>query len=281
MPTNPNVFDVSESNFQADVLARSSQLPVIVDFWAPWCGPCRALGPLLEKLAAEAGGSFLLARLNVDDSPNLAAEYGVQGIPAVKAFRDGRVVDEFTGALPESKVREFLRKVAPSAADRALAEATSLLAIRQWARAEAALRRAAAAVAGQPASAPAVLGLARALLAQGRGCEAQDLLEDFPRSDQVLAAEKLLPLARLLCAIEAPDQPLAETDLDALYYQAGRLLARGQLEAGMDGLLDLLRQDKRYRKGEPRHVLLAVFELLGDDEPTTRDYRRELASVLY
>jgi putative thioredoxin len=278
MPSEPHVLDVTESTFETEVIGQSSRRPVLVDFWAPWCSPCRVLGPLLEKLAAEAGGSFVLAKLNVDDSPNLAAEYGVQGIPVVKAFRDGQVVGEFTGAQPEAKVREFVRKVAPSAADRALAEAHSLLAIRQWARAEAALRGVRA---SQPSSGPAALGLARALLAQGHGCEAQSILEDFPRSDQVVVAEKLLPLARLLCEIEAPDAPLADTDLDALYYQAARLLARGQLEAGLDGLLDLLRQDKRYRKGEPRRVMLGVFELLGDEDDTTRAYRSELASVLY
>jgi putative thioredoxin len=278
MPSNPHVLEVTESNFEADVLRQSSRLPVLVDFWAPWCAPCRTLGPLLEKLAAEGKGAFVLAKLNVDDSPNLAAEYGVRGIPVVKAFRDGKVVDEFTGAQPEGKVREFVQKVAPSAADRALAEAHSLLAIRQWARAEASLRRV---LADQPGSPPATLGLAKALLAQGRGCEASGLLEDFPRSDAIVIAEKLLPLAQLLCAIEAADEPLNETDLDALYYQAARLLARGQLEAGLDGLLDVLRQDKRYRKGQPRQVMLAVFELLGDEDATTRAYRSELASVLY
>lgn len=278
MPSEAYQLDVSESNFDTEVLTRSSQLPVLVDFWAPWCAPCRMLGPLLEKLVAEGKGAFVLAKLNVDDSPNLAAEYGVQGIPVVKAFKDGRVVDEFTGAQPEAKVRAFIQKVAPSAADRALAEAHSLLSIRQWAKAEAAFRRV---LADQPAHGPAALGLVKALLAQGRGCEAQTILEDFPRSDVVVVAQKLGPLANLLCAIEAPDEPLAENDLDALYYQAARLLARGQLEAGLDGLLDLLRQNKRYRQGEPRQVMLGVFELLGDEDTVTREYRSELASVLF
>jgi putative thioredoxin len=107
------------------------------------------------------------------------------------------------------------------------------------------------------------------------------LLDDFPRGDATPAAEKLAPLARLLCAVESPDGAIAETDLDALYYQSARLLARGHLEAGMDGLLDVLRQDKRFRKGEPRLVMVALFELLGDDDPTTRAYRGELASVLF
>jgi putative thioredoxin len=150
--------------------------------------------------------------------------------------------------------------------------------IRQWAKAEAALRRVRA---DQPDNAAAALGLARALLAQGRGCEAVGILEDFPRSDAVVTAEKLAPLARLLCEIEAPDDPVTETDLDAMYYQAARLLARGQLEAGLDGLLDVLRQDKRYRQGQPRQVMLGVFELLGDEDATTRAYRSELASVLF
>ncbi len=278
------ILDVSEANFETDVITQSAARPVLVDFWAPWCAPCRTLGPLLEKLAAEAKGAFVLAKLNVDDSPDLATQYGVQGIPVVKAFRDGQVVDEFTGAQPEAKVRAFVRQVAPTGADRALAEAQSLLSIRQWAKAEAGFRRA---LADQPASGPATLGgqatlgLTKALLAQGRGCEAQSLLEDFPRSDAIAQAEKLLPLAQLLCEIESPDNPLDGSDLDAQYYQSARLLARGQLEAGMDGLLDVLRQDKRYRKGRPRLVMLGLFELLGEDDATTRAYRGELASVLF
>lgn len=276
--SSPYIVEVTEATFANDVLAQSSQVPVVVDFWAPWCGPCRTLGPLLERLAAEARGAFVLAKLNVDDGPQLSASYGVQGIPAVKAFRDGKVVDEFVGAQPEARVREFIKKVAPTTADRKLAEANSLLATRHWAEAETALR---AALADQPANAAAALGLLKALLALGRGCEAQDLLDDFPRGDAAPQAEKLAPLARLLCEVEGADAPLAENDLDALYYQSARLLSRGQFEAGMDGLLDVLRQDKRFRKGEPRQVMVALFELFGDDDPTTREYRGELASVLF
>jgi putative thioredoxin len=278
MSKSAYIRDVTEASFTADVLVESNTTPVVVDFWAPWCGPCRTLGPLLERLAADARGAFVLAKINVDENPALATRYGVQGIPAVKAFREGRVVDEFTGAQPEGRVRDFLKRVAPSQADRALAQATSLLAIRQWAAAEAALRQVLADQPGQPLAA---LGLVKALLAQGRGCEAEALLEDTRFGDVAPSAEKLAALARLLCEVETPDEALAETDLDSLYYQSARLLARGQLEAGMDGLLDVLRQDKRYRKGEPRLVLVALFELLGDDDPSTRAYRSELASVLF
>jgi putative thioredoxin len=272
------ITDVTESDFELTVIARSHQIPVVVDFWAEWCGPCRIISPLLEKLAVEGKGAFLLARLDVDDNPVISSQYNVRNLPNIKAFRDGVVVDEFSGALPEPKVREFIRKVAPSEADRALAKAHSLLATRHWSQAEEAFRQA---FEDQPKDGSVALGFVKALLAQGKGCEAVDLLENFPGGMEIATAEKLKPLANLLCEVEPTDPPIAESDLDAMFYQAGRLLARGQWEAGMDGLLELLRRAKKYRKGEPRLIVLGIFELLGEDDPRTREYRQELASVLF
>src|SRR5512147_1473306 len=133
--------EVPPGQFEAAVIDESRRRPVVVDFWAPWCGPCRTLGPVLEKLAAAGGGDWLLAKVNVDDSPELAGRFGVQGIPAVKAFRDGEVIDEFVGALPEREVRRWLDGVAPGPADTAFAEARALLEAGKEAPARQALSR--------------------------------------------------------------------------------------------------------------------------------------------
>ena len=274
---DPEILDVSEATFEFEVINHSMETPVVVDFWAPWCGPCRVLGPTLERLAREANGAFRLARVNVDENPALAARYGIQGIPAVKAFKGGRVAAQFVGAQPEGMVRRFVRELAPREADRALSEATSLLVVRHWAEAEQAARRA---LQDDPESSASALALLKALIAQGKGGQAVDLLERFPAGSEVVMAERLGPLAHLLKVAEEQGDE-SENDLGAEYLQAARLIARGNLAAALDGLLDILRRDKRYRGGEAQKVFLAVLELMGEEDPATREYRDELASVLF
>jgi len=251
---------------------------VVVDFWAPWCGPCRSLGPLLERLAIEGGGSFVLAKVNVDDNPGLAVRYGVQGIPAVKGFRNGEISGEFVGAQPEGVVRRFLEKLAPGEVRQQLQEANVLLGTRHWAEAESAYRGVLAESEGNPAAA---LGLVKCLILLGRGKEALELLAAFPPGNEWAEAEKLRPLAQLLADVEGNGERPEDDPLSAQLYQSARLLSRGNLEAGMDGFLDILRQDKYFRKGLPKNVLLSLFALLGDDDPLTRQYRDELASILF
>ena len=272
------IHDVDEATFDSDVLLKSHEVPVVVDFWAPWCGPCRILGPLLERMAIEGGGSFVLAKINVDESPNLAIRYGVQGIPAVKAFIEGEVKSQFVGAQPETLVRRFIQELAPSKADQTIDTAKSLLATRHWAEAEKAFREIFDA---DETHSAAALGLVRSLLMQGRAQEALSILGNFPAGTEWAAAERLKPLANYMAVVEE-NGPRPEDDrLAAEFYQAARLIVRNNLPAAMDGLLEILRQDKNYRKGEPKEILLSIFELLGEDDPLTREYRNELASILF
>lgn len=271
------IITVSEGNFEYEVITYSSHTPVVVDFWAEWCKPCKTLTPMLEQIAKEAQGAFRLAKVNVDENPNLALQYNIRSIPHLKSFRDGQVASEFIGAQPEPRLREFIRALAPSQTDLTLEKGFSQLRLLDWSGAEISFQQF---LDKSPDYPPALLGLLKAILMQGRLHEASDLQETFPASREFAASETLRPLINAL--IFAQKAPIYSDDpLEAAYLAALRLVLRGNPEAAMDGLLDTLRQDKHYRNDEIRRVILGILEALGDDNPLTSDYRRELASILF
>ena len=272
------IVDVNEVDFEYEVIAYSQNNPVLVDFWAPWCQPCKILTPLLEGLAETMKGSFRLARVNVDQNPNLAMRYGVRSIPTVKAFHQGQVVGEFVGLQPEARIRDFVEKLLPpSQSALAMEKGSSLLADQNWYAAEELYRELDKEESGRPV---VQLGLVRAILAQGKGSEAAFLLRNFPASREFATAEKLRPLADMLVRSGKNELP-EETDLDAMFRGSIRMAGRGNLEAAMDGLLEIIRQDKRYRGDRARQVLLSLLELYDPADPIARQYRSEMASVLF
>jgi putative thioredoxin len=272
-----HIVSVSEADFEYEVIAYSKNKPVVVDFWADWCKPCKTLTPFLEKLTLEAAGVFRLAKVDVDESPNLALQYGVRSIPNVKAFRAGQVIAEFVGIQPESRIRDFLSALAPDEHELIFEKATGLLSLGQYASAESAFRQFLAQSPGHPGG---LLGLLRSIIFQSRVEEANQLLPVFPASKEYPRAQALQPLLNALLKITNSPE-FSDDPREAAYLNSLRLVKRGNYEAAMDGLLDVIRQDKRFRQGEPRKIMLGIFELLGDDHPLTQSYRQELAQVLF
>ncbi len=277
MPTPDFIVDVNELNFEYDVVTYSQNVPVVVDFWADWCRPCKTLSPMLEQLAVEAGGAFRLARLDADANPNLTALYGVRTLPTVKAFSGGQVVSEFSGLLPESRLREFLSKITPpSPANLLLEKAASLLFYEKWEAAEKAYNQYLDTLPDQPA---ALLGLAKALLAQGKTARAESVLQHFPLSREFRQAEHLWPLVKEVQKAAKELTPLSDTE--AAFQNCVHLLSLGKLYPALDGLLDILRQDRHYKEDRARQLVVGILEILGYESDQARHYRAELASILF
>lgn len=273
-----HIINVTELNFEYEVLSFSQNKSVVVDFWATWCKPCRILGPLLEKLALESQGAFRLARVDVDENPNLAMQYRIHSIPTVKAFSGREIVGEFVDAQPEERVREFLRKILPpNRMNLALEKAESLLSEHHWQEAEKVLLEV---LDGNPAHPAALLGYIKCCLALDRPDEGLSLLKKFPESRQYVQAQNLIASAVIMNDHKL-GKLIVDTDLDAAFASSINLARKGNLLAAMDGLLDILRQDKHYRSGTVRQIFLGLMELYGTDSQQIRQYRSELAAVLF
>jgi len=276
--TSDYIIEVNETDFEYEVLAYSQNTPVVVDFWATWCRPCKTLSPLLETLAYEGMGSFRLAKVDVDSNPNLALQFGVRTVPTIKAFSGAEVVGEFVGNQPEDRVRAFIANITPPSKDGlALEKANSLLLNHEWSEAEESFLEL---IEQYPDRPEILLGLAKSELGQGNPFDPLLILRNFPSSKQYSAAERLLPYAEALGNLKQNNHP-QENDLDFAFTNCIRLASRNNIPAALDGLMDILRQNKRYRNGIAQKVILALFELLGEDDELTRTYRQELASILF
>jgi putative thioredoxin len=282
-----SAITVDRTNFNAVVLEGSATTPVLVDFWAPWCAPCRALAPVLDRIAAEFAGRVVLAKLNTDEEQEIASKFGVRGIPNCKLFVNGRVTDEFTGALPESGVRDFLANALPSPAAPHVARAAGRLAAGD---AEGALADLERALAIAPDDEDALLTRVEALLAAGRGSEAAEVTSRLGARPRGVRDERRLAQLSARAAFAATGGGDLATlarragatpvDCAAKLDYANALAARGDYEAALAEFLAIVSADRAFADDAGRKGMLRVFEALGPDSDLARRYRRELAAAI-
>jgi len=291
-PAGGLIKESDTQGFMADVIEASQSVPVIVDFWAPWCEPCKTLGPLLEKLVMRAGGLVKMVKINVDENQALAQQLRVQSIPTVYAFKDGQPVDAFAGAMPESQIQSFIDKLIGDAKppiEAAMDEARALLEADDGSGAENIFS---AVLAQDPTYIPALAGLIRAIAAQGDAARADEIIDALDAKtranaeiDQAVSAVELArqsadadtgQTAALLARVDADGK-----DLDARLELAQVLTAQHRYEEAIDQLLEIVRIDRAWNDEAGRKQLIQIFDVLGGADPRTQDGRRRLSSVLF
>ena len=285
---NPHVFDATSATFEETVIRTSLKTPVLVDFWATWCGPCKTLGPLLEKLAADYNGAFLLARVDVDKEQELAAAFQIRSVPTVMLVKDGELVDGFPGALPEGQLREFLTHHGIQPAEAVEDEPATAESAPTPLDPHAEVMRLRKAVEAEPDKAELRLDLALALLQTGAAREAETLLDGLPANlatdDRTVKARARLDFAALLT--EAPPLETLEAavaadpgDLQARHLLGVRKLVAGDAEGGLEQFIEMLQRDRGFSDGLAKKSLIDAFRVIEDEDLVGR-YRRRMSSLL-
>lgn len=289
MADSPYIFEANPQNFQQVVLENSHHVPVLVDFWADWCQPCKTLMPMLAKLANEYQGGFILAKVNTDQHQALAAQFGIRSLPTVKVFRNGRIVDEFMGALPEAEVRKFINRHRVRKTEPYRQQA---LAMYNSGDLEGAVQLMEQVVQHEPDFYEAVIELCGMMLQQNRAEEAEFMLQTIPPDaidnqilSQLLAETKKAKLQAQVSGVDtsALEQRLAANpeDLDAMLELAKAKIALDEVEAGLELYFTVHKKDPNYQNGAGKQGLFNAFELLGAKNPLVKKYRNKLFSLIY